>query len=350
MTRLLTPTASVLIGGVPLPVESGWVELDETRTYGAAEFTLPLEDVADVDSIDPREALRTLITLNGRTFDLGVRERRVDHASREVIVTAASDEMLLVDYAPLANNTALVGMASNLRGIVNHVLSIVIPGAALEPGTTTAVVAEPDALLWQAGVSAWEFLLNLCTAAGLRLFCDEQRKWRLVPSTYIAPGVVTAVPANSSAGEDVISREGEAWVDGVIFRYRWTDSAGNSHERIDAAGTAGKVDVVDMDRPYPGPGAARARMMRLRGQGRTQSASMTGQPDATPGMEARLTLPGTRDQIGRLQRVRWDLVDGWMEVTARELTEAPDSAWIKLPSGEAWVDSPLDESWIDEVV
>jgi hypothetical protein len=344
-TTLLRPTGSVIVAGESVIPSSGDVTLDETATYAVANFTIPLLTLEQVDAIDPREGVRTVITLGGRPFDLGVRERTVDHAAKTIDIRAASDEELLDDYAPLADDTAPVAMASSIRAVVNYVLGVVIPGAALESTPANdAAVAEVDALTWQAGTTAWEFLLGIVTSASLRLFCDEKRDWRLVPSSYLIPGVVSAMPTNSKEGTDTLSRDGEAWVTGVVCIYEWNDGT-TSQRRVDAAGVPGKVNVIRFSTPYPGPGAAAMRLNRLRGQGRTQTGTSFANYNASPGMEARFTLPGTFDQIGRLQKVTFPMLDGFMALGARELTEVPPTAYIFGDAGIAYDDVPVGMSY-----
>lgn len=349
-TPLLTPACIVTVNTHDETPRSGFVQLDETTVYATAELEIPLIDEADVDLIDPRDGVRLSLTIESRLFDLGIRSRRVNHANKTITLTAASDEALLGEYSPLAN-IDLTAHAGDIRALVNAVLAIVIPGAHLEASPApTGVITELEALVWKAGTTAWEFLQPLTGLLSLRLFCDEQRRWFLVQTSYIVPGVVVAIASNSREGDDTLSRDADNGVTGAIVRYRWTGSGGEAKEQIDAAGIAGNIDVLDRDTPYPGPGLAAARLKRLQGQGRSLTATSIATYTETPGMEARFMLPGTPDQIGRLQRVRWDLLDGYAQLGARELTEAPDTAWIFLPDGEAWDDSPVGESWTDEVV
>jgi hypothetical protein len=65
-----------------------------------------------------------------RVFNLGLRTRAVDHVAKTVTLELASDEALLTDYAPLADDASQVS-ATSLRAVVNHVLGLVIPGASL---------------------------------------------------------------------------------------------------------------------------------------------------------------------------------------------------------------------------
>lgn len=354
MTTVLTPQCTVLIGeSLTVVPDSGEVTLDETDTYATADFTFPLVDEASVDAIDPRTGVRAVITLRMgstvRNLDLGIRERTVSHDRKTVRIVAGSDELLLDDYARLSDLTFAAGYKTDLRGLVNSVLATVIPGAALQPGSNGSFT-EDDALTWPAGTTAWEYLLPLVSAAGFRLFCDELRVWRMVPTAYMLPGVVTVQPSNTAEGEDTLSRDGQSWVTGVVIRYRWTAADGTAKERIDNAGVAGKVDVYDVDGRYPGAGFAQARLNRLKGQGRTQTATAVTGYTESPGQEIRFDLPGTASQIGRVQSVSWPLLTGFASFTARELTEISPAAWLYLPVGEGWDDSPVGASWTGEVV
>src|SRR5690606_29127498 len=56
----------------------------------------------------------------------------------------------------------------------------------------TPVTPRPrEMFAWRPGESLWDFLQPLMEASGLRLFCDEERAWRLVDlSTYETSGLV----------------------------------------------------------------------------------------------------------------------------------------------------------------
>lgn len=512
-TRLLQPITQVTLDTEALVPISGEVTLDETSVYGDAYLTIPLLDEADVEDIDPREAQRAVIVAQlvgeaPRTFDLGLRSREVDHANKTIRLHAQTDEAMIRDYAPLADDLAPLNLRHSLRAVIDYVLNLVIPGAALEAtpandarmtmldvdslvdnptvavdttgwgfhwnggtGTDGRVVgAAPDGdtfyrgtfsstvgpragafyivdggikpgtrytasasmrpsknknlrmgvewrdsvgstistvdgvaatiaantwgdfeiidmlapagaetlivtmyggstgsdwnsgdwldatslrigptasepLNWRAGVNGWEFLLSLTSAKQLRLFCDELRAWRLVSPDYMVPGSVVVAASSASEGTDLIDRDGDLWADGVVVRYRWNQDDGSTFEATDSAGVPGKVDLLEFDRPYPGPGAAAYRLQRLQGQGRTQTATCFTDYRATPSMEARYTLPGTEDQIGRLQAVTFDLTTGMMQPSARGLTDVPETAYIFGDPGISYDDVPVGMSY-----
>lgn len=338
-TALILPTCEAFVAGQRVRPVSGSITLDETKEYASGLLVLPWTAAADGERIDPRNAQRAAVTLNGRSFDLGIRSRKIDHKAKTVEVGLASDEMQLVDYAPLAD-IDLSGAANDLRAIVNYVLGRVIPGAALNatPGDN-GVVAQPEAAIWRAGVTAWDYLLELTSAVKLRLFCDERRVWRLVPQTYTVDGLIVAQPSTTTKGEDTIDRDGDVYADGVVVRYRWTDASG-AHERIDAAGNPGKVLVIDVSTAYPGPGAAAFALSRRRGQGRMQNVTALLDSRAAPGMELRVSLPGANAQIGRVQSVRFEVGGAVMDLTGRELTDTPPTAYIYGAPGKRYADVP----------
>lgn len=184
----------------------------------------------------------------------------------------------------------------------------------------------PEVLIWTPGVSAWEFLEPLTSSAGLRLFCDEERAWRMLdPATYLLPGFVRMSGDNSTEGTDLISRmNAEVFATGVVVRYSWLDSEGVPQTATDAAGTPAKVFVVEYKRAYPGPGAAAAILARRNGMGRAQAATALVDWDATPAMTASMFLPNTIEQQGKVSSVTFDLGDAaTMQVGTAGLVEIP---------------------------
>jgi hypothetical protein len=204
----------------------------------------------------------------------------------------------------------------------------------------------PEVLVLEPGMSLWDFIEPLTASAGLRLFCDEQRVWRLVdPGEYAVPGRVTVTPQNTVEGTDTITRENaEVWCTGVLIRYRWRDRDGIEQERIDVAGEPGRVLTIELERAYPGPGLAQAILTRRVGRGRTQDVTVFTRYDATPGQEASISLPGTVDQIGRAASIEWGLTTGLMRLGSRGLTDAEPGTWLAWDREQNWAN---DEPFVD---
>lgn len=192
----------------------------------------------------------------------------------------------------------------------------------------------PELFTWKAGQNAWDFLKPLVASAGLRLFCDEQRRWWLInPVNFSVPGRFSARPGNAVQGTDTMDADDEDnGVTGVVANYRWTDVNGVSREKVDAAGVAGKVKVLDFDREYPGPGTAAAHLKKTQGLGRVQDVTVSTDYTVRPGQEIQVDLPGTSPQLGTVTRVQWELTSGLMSIGSAGLRETPSGA-IDLLSG-----------------
>jgi hypothetical protein len=131
---------------VPLTYRGGRLILDAGQAphvSGSIEIATP--DADTLAALDPRlePRIRVSVTVDGalmRTFDLGLRSRPRQVRAATITLTVASDEALLLDYAPLADDTTPRTLAASLRNIVDYVLGTAIPGAELAP--TPAVDAD----------------------------------------------------------------------------------------------------------------------------------------------------------------------------------------------------------------
>lgn len=223
-------------------------------------------------------------------------------------------------------------------------------GDANNSASTRTPVNErlPEAFIWQPGQTAWDFLASFTVSAGLRLFCDETRTWRLIdPASYEVPGFIV-MQAFLTSGVDTISREdSEVFATGVVVRYTWTVD-GQTRTAYDTAGTPEKVVVIDYDRPFPGPGAAAAILARRDGTGRAQNVTGLTQWAATPNMQASVTLPDTPEQQGKLISVTFSLGDdSLMDVGTSGLTDVLPGSWLATDPGEDWTDPPTPLAWED---
>lgn len=282
-----------------------------------------------------------------RVFDLGVRRRRINHGAATVTVELATDEALLQD-AVLVSTVPAVPVTATVRAAVTLALSRI--GAALQHGTDDAPL-EADAAVWEPGTSAWDYVRPLVDVAGLRLWCDERRRWWLAPPQEATGSVLSLSSSSLRDLDDEVSRD-DGWYDGVVLRYRWADSNGAEQLRYDLAGpeTAQRARVIEYRRRWPGPGAAAELLRRAAGRGRAMTASLVANYSATPGQGLTITSPGAPIQVGATSRVVFQLDDDTMQITSRDLTDTPLSAWTLIPAGQAWTDSPTGASWNGEVV
>lgn len=182
--------------------------------------------------------------------------------------------------------------------------------------TTLVDAIEPEALVWRAGVTAWDYLTPLLTASGFRLFADEQRRWYLIdPATYSVAGTPTFNTAVITDGSDRISRDDvQVWATGVVVRYVWTNRAGQVVTRTDSAGTAEKVFRIELARPYPGPGMAAKILAGRNGTGRSQDIDAAIDWTVTPGQVATVSMPAVAPASRGISSVVWSLTDPIMRI------------------------------------
>lgn len=175
--------------------------------------------------------------------------------------------------------------------------------------------------LWEPGVSAWDFLAPLVEASGLRLFCDEQRRWYLDAVGGTSPGSTTLNQAEVlTEVEQTISRA-EGGYTGVVLKYQWRDRYGNSRERYAAAGTSERVYVADRFGPYPGPDGAAKVLDRLQGAGISLDMSAISDYTIGPWWSFTADLPLDISLEGFISGLTWSFPDGTMTLTTRNIEE-----------------------------
>lgn len=166
-------TSPHVTGSLEIAVPGAW-EWQETP-YGVSAgdgggYVMPVwvPDMALLDDLDPRSGTAPRVRLTAtrdlqvREFDLGVRSREIDHESGTVRLTLASDEAILSDYAPLADDFTPLADRDSLHALVNGVLDTVLPGASLD-ATSAAdrpvpVVVDSENLIRNPrAVGAWDW-------------------------------------------------------------------------------------------------------------------------------------------------------------------------------------------------
>lgn len=227
--------------------------------------------------------------------------------------------------------------------------------ANASPSRRTALqdAPTPEAFVWYAGVSGMRFLEPLLKASGLRLVCDEQRRWTLRDVDYRADGSQTyRYGVNIEAADESLSRESGDWFDAAVYEYVWTDDAGIEQRRVDAFtlnNPPTKVLRVEVQGAYPGPGRAEHIVRRAQARGRT--VTVTSIPTWLEHTDQALSvlLDGTPIQTGIAGTVSYNFADDTVTVSSRT-TDTPAAAWILIPEGETWSDSPAGESWTEEII
>jgi hypothetical protein len=353
-------------GSYPLGPVSGSATMDEGwAPHVRATITIPTPSASLRALLDPRDTSRVVltaavdygtwndedITATWRTYDLSLQDAQTEFVPGVTKLELRSDEALLQQDKLMATapNRAAQALSGSLRQIINSVVLSRF-GARLTDGSTDYSFrnADPETLLWHPGVSAWDFLDDLLQTAGLRLFCDDERRWRLVNSSYVLPELLAiTVRQNVVDATENISRTSDEWFDAVLYHYRWTDERGTAREAYDIATTPGytKPLVIDVERAYPGRGAAKYVLDRAAGKGRTLQLRALSDYSAQPTRMMTATLPGTPILTGTITAVTWEFDTDEMAVDTRNLTDTPDEAWILIPRGHSWDDIPVGMSW-----
>lgn len=273
-----------------------------------------------------------------RDFDLAVIERAINRKSATVTLDLASDETYMQDFratTPMSPSTWTV------RAAVSLALAQI--GAVLQPGTADGTVSG-ESTVWEVGTSAWDYAHSLVDAAGLRLWCDERRRWWLTePLTPdAAPDVYVVRPETSQELDEVLSRE--EWASGVIVTYEWETSAGRQTQH-DLAGVGPRWMQLSVARPYPGAGAAAAILARVQARGSLVRARAVSGYAVTPGWVMQSLATDTTHLAGLVSSVTWDLSADEVTVSSRDLADAPARAWILQPVGYRWTDVPVGMTW-----
>lgn len=153
-------TAELNVGfGHELNVISATITLDDAWSpYVQATLTLHTPDETVLDLLDPRDNVRVVVTVTKtfsnwnttgvftdqeRIFNLLLRSRTVDHITGTTLVTLASDEAALQEFALIATTSERVNGLS-VKTAVEHALGKI--GATLEPGASDANVQSKPAL------------------------------------------------------------------------------------------------------------------------------------------------------------------------------------------------------------
>jgi hypothetical protein len=252
--------------------------------------------------------------------DLGVRSIAYDYVSKEATIELASDEALTQDVHGYGDD--IMVEYEDLRSLINKVLFFI--GAELEPGEANYIYSPRYQLQkFELNLSnvAWEFIETITQAAGLKIYCDEARRWYLVDPVAISGELELKDNDNITAFTKDITRDG-LYYNQVIIRYD-AITLGVIYDRYDAIGT-GAVKTLYLEKSnieFPGFGAAQSITERALTRGETYSMEAIANFDARPRQTLTIDITGEPTKTGIIQSVTWNLPSARMSIDIRDLQE-----------------------------
>lgn len=200
-------------------------------------------------------------------------------------------------------------------------------GNAFESPSTRRALTTPDRdmLIWETGVSSWEFLTGPLRVTGKRVWADGDGVTYLSPTRENIVGAVSILEGvNLTGGSTSIDRGSDEFAHNLLLRFKWNTRDGpQTAYSLQASSTpvSGKTLVVDID-GYPDSNIGYNMLQALRSRGRASEATAVSKYDVRPGMALALKLPDTPIQTGRVSSVRFDFDTDEMTVRGRDMETA----------------------------
>lgn len=275
------------------------------------------------DYAEPGHAYRA----TSREFTLYVLELRADEGDATAKLTLASYDARLnedahIGFDPIYAPEVLLpqAVAWGLSRIEHDLTSWDDAAASFAPSEGARTFGPGDTLA--------DFLNGMTRSAGVRLWCDELGAWRLRESPTPTPRVHLyggkSVARSITRAETTISRA-QDWYCAVVLTYKWTDAAGETHERRDIATdplpAPSKPWVQTIERPWPGAGRAQAMLRTFRRRGRALDIEAVSDYSISPGTPVTIHLPDRPDRAGIVSAVTWRTPADEMTLTIRDIEE-----------------------------
>lgn len=197
-------------------------------------------------------------------------------------------------------------------------------GNAFESPSTRRALTTPDRdmLIWEPGVSAWDFLTGPLRVTGKRVWADGDGVTYLSPTRENIDGAVSILEGvNLTGGSTSVDRGSDEWADNLLLRFKWTTRDGPQAAyslQASSVPVTGKTLVVDID-GYPDSSIGYNMLQALRSRGRASEATAVSKYDARPGMALTVKLPESPVQTGRVSSVRFDFDNDEMTVRGRDM-------------------------------
>lgn len=322
---------TVLLGG-DLTLEEGW------SPRGQLNVVIPnIFAASELAAIDPRTSIVRATIHAGyvhpdgtvdvhQLFTGHLRGRRVMRRSNTVQLQAWTDEGLAHDARWMAADEfkSFPGVVEALAWFASYATGTTI---TMDSSVATGYRADLTASIPTApGRPVWEFMDELCLAAGVHCFVDADGAWKIRGKVSTASADVTVL-GDVADSEDGLTRDDD-YYSAAVIKYAWTDALDVEHTVYGKYGTLpGRVFYAERETAATQTAANDAAASIVTSMS-ARGDSYTGTSPACywlrPSSTVRVTLADetSRDQI--LKSVVFQLAAGTMRTTTREPSNLGD--------------------------
>lgn len=321
--------------GVALDIIDGSLTLDDEWSP-AVQLRIRAHLPSAHASIDPRLGHRITLTTTQTVADgsiapsvgvweLGIRTRVVNRNTGEIHITAESDESLLQDFVKFATVPQTFA-AGSLQNLISTVIAAAVPGSTVNLVDVPVAIPIDLPYYWYPGQSAWDVLSGPIAKGGVRLYSLGNKAFRVEPSGTLKPFDFTLDDTdNVTVVEDILTREGVDFANGVVIEYRWTDESVTpkvqkvQYDSFAAVGASKGSRIQYPDTKYPGAGAAQAIQTRMLTRGRNVKVTAISDYDVKTGGICTVLLAGEAEYTSVTRSIEWMYPRGLMSVQTKEL-------------------------------
>jgi hypothetical protein len=257
--------------------------------------------------------------------NLGLRRRWRNLPADTITITAASDEMLVVDASPTSLDPANDVTGTTTTGAMTTILRKAIAG--LTPTVTGST--GPAVTLSPLG-DKWDAIETLADSIGADIYDDGTRAWYITPRPTLGTAVVhLATGAQGTVLEVNDGMDRETFYNRVYLLHEWWDST-NTRRIIESvksatgtyAPTSGNTRTLELRRTTPvtqaqADNAAQALVNRSVSRGSGYDLRAVSAYWVRPGDTVSTAILDDPPGTGLVSRVSFDLRTGLMDLSTR---------------------------------
>lgn len=235
LTGTLSITTKVEVPGVGvLDVTQGTVEYDEDSAPAIrATLTCKVPSLATLDALDPRLGRRLVVTTGYRVpgtaeqhvlCDLLLTGRRVRRPENVMVLTAASDEQLVMDTRPITASRSFTSTSDGGQAI-RSLIQWAVPGADVRVTATGSFVDAGDTLLIDREDDLWPAIQDVADRIGAWVYHDGLGTFHVVPQPLNAraASAMLSIGAAGTITRSEADLNREEFANTVVVQYRWYD-------------------------------------------------------------------------------------------------------------------------------